>query len=862
MADYGDIIDQAGRQFNVDPRLLSLVMGVESGGNPAAVSRKGATGPMQVMPGTAKDMGVTNPSDPVQNIMAGAKYLSQQLGKYQDVSTALAAYNAGPGAVDKHGGIPPFPETQNYVKRIMSAYQGGQDQNSRAMPGLPPVVDGQSPGGADPFSVLMAKGSQPGAAASAPAGAPAGASSAQQPADPFSVLMSKTGTPAPTAKREDYGAFTDFMMNGAHALGTGVLGAQQLVGKGLRAIGADGVGGWLQHDAEQGVAKLDQEVAPYTGQHPMAELGGKVLGIVANPVNKVLPAPAAGAGIASTMWNGMKAGAVLGATTTPVKEGEPFWLTKLQQGATGAAGGAVGGAIGSTLGGILSSGAKAVSKAYQAVSGTIRNYGADADQIIANTLAHKGVNPSEVPPEYLAGLRSQVQDALRTGRPVDDKALARLAQANALPVPVPMTKGQISRDPMQFAVEQNLRGVHGVGEPITDLLQRQNRALIDNLNAIGADGAPNVVDAGKTVLASLRATDDAARAKVGAAYDAFRNATGRDLDVPLQGLAQDFSRVMDDFGDAVPSAVRRKFEGLGLNSGTQMKTFSIQDAEGLIKNINANYDPKNLVQARALDQLRQSVQRSIQDGAGASASGGQAAQLAAAARQAAKQRFDLIDQVPLYKAAITGQEPDKVISKFVLNGNAADIGSTMKLLGQTDPQAASALKGSVLDAIKRSVLNGSTDENGVFSQAALKKIVNDPNSQARLQQVLSPEENTTLKRLAEVAENALMDPKAATVNHSHTTAAAANLVNSTVTGGTTNKALNVAKDSGLFAVSSLAKGALENQRTQRLSELVTGATNPGVSPPLNASESRYLSDLLRIGGTNVGAASTARKTTR
>ncbi|MFJ1471173.1 lytic transglycosylase domain-containing protein [Massilia orientalis] len=856
MADYGDIIEQAGRQFNVDPKLLALVVKRESGGNPGAVSPKGAIGPAQLMPGTAKEMGVADINDPVQNIMAGAKYLSQQLDKYQDVPTALAAYNAGPGAVDKHRGIPPYPETQNYVKGIMSAYQGGQDQESRGMPGLPPVVDDKQSGAPDPFSVLMSKGSQ----ATMPPSAPT--SSQHQDADPFTVLMSKTSAPANAAKPEDHWSITNLGAQAGHAFGTSMLGAQQLVGKGLSAIGADGIGDWLQHDAERGVARMDQEVAPYTGQHPVAEFGGKVLGLAVNPINKLVPGAGAESGLASMMWNGAKAGAVAGATTTPVKEGEPFWLTKLQQGATGALGGAVGAPIGATLGSILNSGVKAVTNAYRTVSGTVKNLGADAEQLISNTLAHKGVDPSEVPPEYLAGLRAQVQDALRTGKPVDDKALGRLAQANSLPVPVPMTSGQISRDPMQFAVEQNLRGVHGVGEPITDLLQRQNRALIDNLNALGAKDAPDVVDAGKTALASLRSADDAARARVGAAYDAFRNATGRDLDVPLQGLAQDYARVMDDFGDAVPSAVRRKFEGLGLSGGTQMKTFSIQDAEGLIKNINANYDPKNLVQARALDQLRQSVQRSIQDGAGSSATGGQAAQLAAAARQAAKQRFDLIDQVPLYKAAITGQEPDKVISKYILGGNAADIGVTMKLLGQTDPHAAAAVKGAVLDSIKRNVLNGSTDENGIFSQAALKKIVNDPNSQARLQQVLSPEENATLKRLAEVAENALMAPKSAAVNTSNTTSAAANLVNSTVTGGLSNKALNIGKESKIPVVSGLSRGLLESQRTQRLSDLVNGATNPGVSAPLNSNESHFLADMLRIGGTNAGAGSSARKTTK
>jgi hypothetical protein len=661
----------------------------------------------------------------------------------------------------------------------------------------------------------------------------------------------------PPQQKPDQGATASFFLNGAHSLGTGMLALQQLAGKGLSQIGADSVGGWLQRDAEQGVAKLDQEVAPYRGNHPAAEIAGQVTGLLANPINKLLPTPAAGAGLVSTLATGAKAGAIVGATTTPVQPGDSFWYSKLQQAGAGAAGGAAGGALGELLG----AGVNAVTKAYKTVSGAVRNYATDAEQLVADTLARRGVDTSEVPPDFLAGLKSQVQDALRTGKSLDDKAVARLAQANALPVPVPMTTGQITRDPIKFAVEQNLRGVQGVGEPITDLLQRQNRALIDNLNALGAKGAPNVVDTGNTVLASLRATDDAVRAKVGAAYDAFRNATGRDLDVPLQGLAQDYARVMDDFGDAVPSAVRKKFEGLGLNSGTQMKTFSIQDAEGLIKNINANYDPKNLVQARALDQLRQSVQRSIQDGAGASADGTGAAQLAAAARQAARQRFNLIDQVPLYKAAITGQEPDGVIAKYILRGNAGEIGTTMKLLGQTDQQAAAAVKGSVLDSIKRAVLNGSTDENGIFSQAALKKVISDPNSLARLQQVLSPEESTTLKRLSEVAENALLAPKAAAVNTSNTASAAANMISSTVTGGLKNKALNYAKDSGLFPISNLARGALENQRTQRLSQLVTGATNPDVASPVTPGELKKIADLLQVGATT-GSAGYAAGTTR
>lgn len=121
---------RAAQQYGLDPQLLRAVAAQESRGNPSAVSPKGAYGVMQLMPQTAKEMGVTNPNDVTQNIMGGARYLKQQLDKYKDIPTALAAYNAGPGAVDKHGGIPPYPETQNYVKSIMAHMTGPQNPNA------------------------------------------------------------------------------------------------------------------------------------------------------------------------------------------------------------------------------------------------------------------------------------------------------------------------------------------------------------------------------------------------------------------------------------------------------------------------------------------------------------------------------------------------------------------------------------------------------------------------------------------------------------------------------------------------------------------------------------------------------------
>jgi len=184
MADYSSLFEAAGRQYNVDPRLLASVMTQESAANPNAVSPKGAAGLMQLMPATAKEMGVTDLADPKQNIFGGAKYLAQQLDKYGSVPTALAAYNAGPGAVDKAGGIPNFPETQQYVTRIMRNYQGQSMPQSQPtqLPGLPPTA-GSASSSNDPFSKLVA------GAAPANGAAP---SVAAADGDPFSKLMAAT----------------------------------------------------------------------------------------------------------------------------------------------------------------------------------------------------------------------------------------------------------------------------------------------------------------------------------------------------------------------------------------------------------------------------------------------------------------------------------------------------------------------------------------------------------------------------------------------------------------------------------------------------------------------------------------------
>ena len=117
---YEAIFDEASRTYGVSKSLLLAVAKQASNFDPNSVSHDGAQGIMQLMPGTAKTLGVKNAFDPYENIMGGAKLLRDNIRSFGSVPLALAAYNAGPGAVKKYGGVPPYKETQDYVKKIMA----------------------------------------------------------------------------------------------------------------------------------------------------------------------------------------------------------------------------------------------------------------------------------------------------------------------------------------------------------------------------------------------------------------------------------------------------------------------------------------------------------------------------------------------------------------------------------------------------------------------------------------------------------------------------------------------------------------------------------------------------------------------
>ena len=137
---YDRLILRSARNHRVEPALVKAVIAAESNFEPRAVSRVGAQGLMQLMPATARQLGVRDPFHPGENVDGGTRYLRDMLDRYGDLKRALAAYNAGPQAVDRYRGVPPYPETLDYVTRVLNYYRGYHAEFRSRAPRLGPPI--------------------------------------------------------------------------------------------------------------------------------------------------------------------------------------------------------------------------------------------------------------------------------------------------------------------------------------------------------------------------------------------------------------------------------------------------------------------------------------------------------------------------------------------------------------------------------------------------------------------------------------------------------------------------------------------------------------------------------------------------
>lgn len=555
----------------------------------------------------------------------------------------------------------------------------------------------------------------------------------------------------------------------------------------------------------------------------------RLVGNVASPVNLIA---AAKVPLAATTMGRIGQGAALGGASgamEPVTNADNFWPEKLKQVVAGTIGGAVAtpilGKIGDKLARTSSAG---VNQALQQ---------SEIDAAVDSALQGTGQTAADLSPQMLQGLRDEVSKAFSSGHKLDAAALLRKKDFEAAGID-PLL-GQITRDPMQFAQELNLRGLAGVGDPIAARLNSQALALKNGVGQYAGDAAESF-KAGDQLSTSLKGIDDSMRQRVTGLYQAARNDAGKDLDVPLQGLAQDYAQILQDFGDKVPSGVRNNLNALGLdplNPSNQKKLFTIEDADKLLKVINQN-DPgmADKPMSTALTSLRNAVKNAVLS---ADATGGPFKP----AVDAAAQRFRLHEAIPSLEAAANGTTAaDDFVKRFVINGKVNDVQGMGKLLASVDKDAYNQARSQLGADLQRAAFGENMAGDKGFAQERFNKRLRELGTD-KLAAFFSPEEIANLKTLGRVGSYITSQPAGSAVNNSNTGSALFNLATKMPGGGMLG---NVA--SGINAVTRSVKNATTAKNA-------LAAEVPVSAADLTPQQANILAYILGGGAIGAGAAS-------
>lgn len=607
--------------------------------------------------------------------------------------------------------------------------------------------------------------------------------------------------------------------------------------------------------------KISTDESAYQGDRAAAGQEGidwaRIGGTVANPLSWIGPS-----GGANTIMAGIKAGAQSGglqALMQPVtSEGSFLWDKAVQS--------AIGAGVGGTLGGAL----QILKPAFSAAARTVRNVlgsrGSDAAQATAatrvtdDTLRAAGADPAKVDPNLYSSIQREVAESLRMGMDPDPSIMARHADAASLPVPVRLTRGQAARDPMQFAWEHRVAGQQGVGEPINDLMAAQNRALIENLNQLGAGRALSPFEASQKVISHIEGVDAQLRSQISDAYKLVRDSAGRPARVDNQAFS-DLSKNMltegrpelaslVNRGDFIPAKIRDVYNDII----TGKLPLTVDTVQFLDRNWGAIQRAAPEDEALAIGTLRRALnQTPVNDLLGQES-------MAAynAAKALAKQRFDLIESSPAYKAVESGSrkaEPDKFFRDFIANANVSELKTLKQLIGAENT---GMLQNTLISNLKNKAISGASDDNGVFSQAAYNKVLHDDTQAPRIRELFADNQATLgqLYRLGRVAEDVIKIPAASKVNTSNTASAGANVVRD-VMSSETGQALSSMLPNWVQGVGRTVGDASRRiEESRAVSEAVRPAVTAQPLPtkiPERAS-SRRLTDLISRGGAATVAA--------
>lgn len=575
-------------------------------------------------------------------------------------------------------------------------------------------------------------------------------------------------------------------------LGKGVGGvaltAQDLLGRGLGAVGdvfapeqtmsglitgnqpqnvAQRASKWLREDAAVGKAKLAAEAQPYAEQHPIAtgagEIGAEVLATI--PVGGVLGKAASMIPQAAKYAQALRTGGFdLGAAQTGGRAAN----SALRVGSGAAVGGASAGLVnpedagmGAVLGAAVGAAAPVITKGLSRLGRIANPTEAElakatlyADESVSALADDLGVTVSDLPAQAVDATRKAAVEAFKKGEKLDAAALFRKGEFEKLGIK-PL-QSQLTRDPNAFAQERNLRGV---SPEIQGRLQEQNTAL-QKLFAQPAGGAKEAYQAGEQMIPALKSMDDSMRKNISALYTQARESAGKDLEIPMQGLAQDFADTLDNFGDKVPSGVVNQFKNYGLLGGQQTKLFTIEESDRLLKVINANQSNDPAVNA-ALANLRDAVKKSVLS---VDATGGPFAPAVAAARD----RFKTLEKIPALEAAANGTvNPEKFVQKYISQGGVDDVKELAKALRVNAPDVFDQAKSQMAEDIRRAAFGEGITGDAAIRPEMLAKKLREFGTE-KMSAFFSPAEIERYQTAMRVANYIEKHPNAAPVNTSNT----------------------------------------------------------------------------------------------
>jgi hypothetical protein len=613
MADWREFAKQEALRQGVDPSLVLPLVGQESNWNPNAVSPKGAAGFMQLMPGTAKQLGLSAADrfNPQLAIPAGITYLKQQLDKYQDPAKALAAYNAGPGAVDKFGGVPPYPETQNYVRKIAMAQKGtlSVDEADALLGGSSTRAAPRTLSIDEADALLSAK----------PTKAPLKViDNTLPPANPLadvnSLRLPLIGNVkvAPWLARGMVGAgkgATEFLdsIGLKDALGLSSLPPARAVKPTLSSLTT---GQAPQVSPQQQAANaLESDPAAMIGnvlaQIGIQYAGGKLIGGAGGLVNSGANASRAFAGanigrgtqLASdigsaleatgtalstpqTVRQALAAGSAFGALAQPGDPGE-----RVSNALAGGIGGAGGYGIGKLIGVAGQQANKLLNRpaAQQATQ--------DLTNELTVQLRANGLDFAAMPRAAQQSLLSAAQDAVSKTGSLDPDMLKRMADFQN--VGIDPLKGWVTRNPQQWWQADTL---NTVDPRISQRYQAANRALVQQ----AGQRAPEASDyqLGQRFGQGVQGVYDAKKAAADAAYKQARATAGRDIELDPYRFVNDVSNELHDqwTGQALKDEVLPWFQNITSGKEPFDMGTALQRLQALNGKMNRTRDPEQLFQ--------------------------------------------------------------------------------------------------------------------------------------------------------------------------------------------------------------------------------------------------------------------------